>query len=146
MAVVALVAVVLVRVETFAPSCRLDISNGDQEQALSAAVYMGATARCNTVHMFMEVWRMVHLVFCAVLLMCCGLRYRVYPPGSFRVMRSIQPAAMTGSACVVPAASGLACGCTQTWLILPAVICLSQRLSHACPSISFNIAKLRMAH
>ena len=34
----------------------------------------------------------------------------------------------------------------ETWLILPAVICLSQRLSHACSSISFNIAKLWMAH
>ena len=33
-----------------------------------------------------------------------------------------------------------------TWLILPVVICLSQRLSHACPSISFYIVKLRMAH
>ena len=43
-------------------------------------------------------------------------------------------------------------GCTclgsilQTWLILPVVICLSQRLSHACLSISFYTAKLRMAH
>ena len=35
---------------------------------------------------------------------------------------------------------------TQTWLILPVVICLSQRLSHACLSISFYTAKLRMAH
>ena len=34
----------------------------------------------------------------------------------------------------------------QTWLILPVVICLSQRLSHACLSISFCTAKLRMAH
>ena len=33
-----------------------------------------------------------------------------------------------------------------TWLILPVVICLSQRLSHACLSISFYTAKLRMAH
>ena len=33
-----------------------------------------------------------------------------------------------------------------TWLILPVVICLSQRLSHACLSISFTTAKLRMAH
>jgi len=31
-------------------------------------------------------------------------------------------------------------------LILPVVICLSQRLSHACLSISFYTAKLRMAH
>ena len=34
----------------------------------------------------------------------------------------------------------------ETWLILPVVICLSQRLSHACLSISIIIAKLRMAH
>ena len=33
-----------------------------------------------------------------------------------------------------------------TWLILPVVICLSQRLSHACLSISLYTAKLRMAH
>ena len=33
-----------------------------------------------------------------------------------------------------------------TWLILPAVICLSQRLSHACLSISFYTARLRTAH
>jgi len=31
-------------------------------------------------------------------------------------------------------------------LILPVVICLSQRLSHACLSVSTRIAKLRMAH
>ena len=34
----------------------------------------------------------------------------------------------------------------ETWLILPVVICLSQRLSHACLSISISKAKLRMAH
>ena len=33
-----------------------------------------------------------------------------------------------------------------TWLILPVVICLSQRLSHACLSISIHLAKLQMAH
>src|ERR1700754_595816 len=33
-----------------------------------------------------------------------------------------------------------------TWFILPVVICLSQRLSHACLSISNYTAKLRMAH
>ena len=32
------------------------------------------------------------------------------------------------------------------WLTLPVVICLSQILSHACLSISFYTAKLRMAH
>ena len=30
----------------------------------------------------------------------------------------------------------LACAILVTWLILPVVICLSQRLSHACPRIS----------
>ncbi len=34
----------------------------------------------------------------------------------------------------------------ETWLILPVVICLSQRLSHACLSMSLYTAKLRMAH
>ena len=34
----------------------------------------------------------------------------------------------------------------RTWLILPVAICLSQRLSHACLSISLHTAKLRMAH
>ena len=33
-----------------------------------------------------------------------------------------------------------------TWLILPVVICLSQRLSHACLSIAIRTVKLRMAH
>ena len=33
-----------------------------------------------------------------------------------------------------------------TWLILLVVICLSQRLSHACLSISNYTVKLRMAH
>ena len=33
-----------------------------------------------------------------------------------------------------------------TWSILPVVICLSQRLSHACLSISKYTVKLRMAH
>ena len=37
-------------------------------------------------------------------------------------------------------------GARETWLILPVVICLSQRLSHACLRISILIANLRMAH
>ena len=47
---------------------------------------------------------------------------------------------------------GAAPGCTPrseaaaTWLILPVVICLSQRLSHARLSTSSSRAKLRMAH
>ena len=32
------------------------------------------------------------------------------------------------------------------WLILPVVICLSQRLSHACLSTYFHTVKPRMAH
>ena len=37
--------------------------------------------------------------------------------------------------------------CTMiTWLILPVVICLSQRLSHACLSTSLSKVKPRMAH
>ena len=32
------------------------------------------------------------------------------------------------------------------WLILPVVICLSQRLSHACLSTNYFTAKPRMAH
>jgi len=31
-------------------------------------------------------------------------------------------------------------------LILPVVICWALRLSHACPSMSFNTTTLRMAH
>ena len=33
-----------------------------------------------------------------------------------------------------------------TWLILPVVICLSQRLSHACLCTNFDTVKPRMAH
>ena len=33
-----------------------------------------------------------------------------------------------------------------TWLILPVVICLSQRLSHACLSLSDYTVRLRTAH
>ena len=35
---------------------------------------------------------------------------------------------------------------TATWLILPVVICLSQRLSHACLSTYLDTVKPRMAH
>ena len=35
---------------------------------------------------------------------------------------------------------------TATWLTVPVVICLSQRLSHACPSTSLTKVKPRMAH
>ena len=42
-----------------------------------------------------------------------------------------------------PVASGPG---VATWLILPVVICLSQRLSHACLSTGLSKAKPRMAH
>ena len=35
---------------------------------------------------------------------------------------------------------------SASWLILPVVICLSQRLSHACLSTSLYTVKLRTAH
>ena len=35
---------------------------------------------------------------------------------------------------------------SYTWLILPVVICLSQRLSHACLSTCLNTVKPRIAH
>ena len=38
------------------------------------------------------------------------------------------------------------CPHAHTWLILPVVICLPQRLSHACLSINFYMVKLWMAH
>ena len=48
--------------------------------------------------------------------------------------------------CPETRAVGLTRRTIVTWLILPVVICLSQRLSHACLSISNYTAKLRMAH
>ena len=38
------------------------------------------------------------------------------------------------------------CFLTKFWLILPVVICLSQRLSHACLSTSENKVKPQKAH
>ena len=46
----------------------------------------------------------------------------------------------------VPLASVLFIKRIVIWLILPVVIRLSQRLSHACLSISNYTVKLRMAH
>ena len=40
----------------------------------------------------------------------------------------------------------LAVAPVDIWLILPVVICLSQRLSHACLSTNLHKVKLRMAH
>lgn len=51
------------------------------------------------------------------------------------------------SAASSPAGRSRASSCTTaTWLILPVVICLSQRLSHACLSTNLYTVKLRMAH
>ena len=47
---------------------------------------------------------------------------------------------------VPPGARGQPRRTIVIWLILPVVICLSQRLSHACLSISNYTVKLRMAH
>ena len=80
-------------------------------------------------------------------------------PGSKSLNGSLDPFRLTTLA-VDPSGRGslgLGCGRTQvphppagekivTWLILPVVICLSQRLSHACLSISNYTVKLRMAH
>ena len=59
--------------------------------------------------------------------------------------------AWSGRARLPPLTGGTSCAVgrrttTVTWLILPVVICLSQRLSHACLSISNYTVKLRMAH
>ena len=53
-----------------------------------------------------------------------------------------------GSAVRRPLGGGGGCRArpTATWLILPVVICLSQRLSHACLSTDLYTVKLRMAH
>ena len=64
-----------------------------------------------------------------------GCRAGVARSVALRVPRSVRAAARAGL------------GARQaTWLILPVVICLSQRLSHACLSISDYTVKLRMAH
>ena len=56
-----------------------------------------------------------------------GDRSQGPPPGNYSAL------ALSG---VSPAALQLAGVKIVTWLILPVVICLSQRLSHACLSIS----------
>ena len=45
-----------------------------------------------------------------------------------------------------PGLNNRRCMMIDTWLILPAVICLSQRLSHACLCTSRIMVKPRMAH
>ena len=66
------------------------------------------------------------------------------PPGDHgrgRCDKVLCPSRPTGSPLVAPPASALppfgVCD-AATWLILPVVICLSQRLSHACPSTSLR--------
>ena len=72
------------------------------------------------------------------------------PPGA-RVNRTC--AGLAGLACKRAPRSGpegrnppAVTARVETWLILPVVICLSQRLSHACLSLSDFTSKLRMAH
>jgi hypothetical protein len=45
-----------------------------------------------------------------------------------------------------PGLNNRRCMMIDTWLILPAVICLFQRLSHACLRISLKMVNLRTAH
>ena len=52
------------------------------------------------------------------------------------------PAARWAMSFLIDGAVGACCNAVVTWLILPAVICLSQRLSHACASVSFSMARL----
>ncbi len=55
-------------------------------------------------------------------------------------------AKLSGERCVPRSTVVLPDEHVRTWLILPVVICLPQRLSHACLSINFYMVKLRMAH
>ena len=52
----------------------------------------------------------------------------------------------TGAPVVARPRGGTRTTATVPWLILPVVICLSQRLSHACLSASHIKVKPRMAH
>ena len=51
-----------------------------------------------------------------------------------------------GAAALSGVARRVAVAPVDIWLILPVVICLSQRLSHACLSTNLYKVKLRMAH
>jgi hypothetical protein len=66
-------------------------------------------------------------------LRCRRRRTLVVPPVTWRSLRRASAVGQPRRTIVI-------------WLILPVVICLSQRLSHACLSISNYTAKLRMAH
>ena len=61
-------------------------------------------------------------------------------PSFASVVRSLAAAAAAASSLKARSCT------TATWLILPVVICLSQRLSHACLSTNLYTVKLRMAH
>jgi hypothetical protein len=74
---------------------------------------------------------------------CCKARRDGSWSGSPLAITTL-PALLVGAR-VRPAHAGPH-GTVDTWLILPVVICLSQRLSHACLSISTYTVKLRMAH
>lgn len=76
-----------------------------------------------------------------------GSSTSVFPPSVRRSLRATAAPASdrtgsVGRAYAAPASEKR----NATWLILPVVICLSQRLSHACLSISNYTVKLRMAH
>jgi hypothetical protein len=79
---------------------------------------------------------------------CCHPRTRLRRQ---RRSRASRPHLLRGSARRPSrchrAEAGLRCVCDVIWLILPVVIRLSQRLSHACLSIdAICTVKLRMAH
>ena len=67
------------------------------------------------------------------------------PPAAFYSVRIVSVSAVRrpDGGTVLGGASK---GRTDIWLILPVVICLSQRLSHACLSTNFYTVKPRMAH
>ena len=114
-------------------------------------------------------WNGSHVPRCCVCRRWCALRsvasesFRLQLPwGRIRCVRWLPPRALPlGCATELPflqllgrPGTRIRCGRNEswsgpspvTWLILPVVICLSQRLSHACLSISFYTVKLRMAH
>ncbi len=73
--------------------------------------------------------------FLSMFVFCVGSKKKIRGFwGVRRVSCSFRPEASDSSVTLV------------TWLILPVVICLSQRLSHASLSISICTVKLRKAH
>ena len=78
---------------------------------------------------------------------CAARQARPSPGCAARTVGLTAPDPVTRELfCPVTRAVGRPRRTIVTWLILPVVICLSQRLSHACLSISNYTAKLRMAH